>query len=45
LRALAFFDDAEQQPMPDMLVLHDWEETRAFFTAEARRLLAAGLSG
>ncbi len=44
LRALAFFDDAEQQPMPDMLVPHDWPETRAFFTAEAKRLLAAGLA-
>ena len=44
LRALAFFDDAEQQPMPYMLVPHDWEETKAYFTAEARRLLAAGLA-
>jgi hypothetical protein len=43
LRALAYFDDAEQQPMPDMLVAHDWEETRVFFTAEAKRLLAAGV--
>lgn len=43
LRALAFFDDAEQQPMPHMLAPHDWGETRAFFTAEARRLLASGL--
>lgn len=44
LRALAFFEDAEQQPVPEMLVPHDWNETKAFFTAEARRLLAAGLS-
>ena len=44
LRALAFFADAEQQPPPDMLVPHDWEETKAYFTAEARRLLAAGLA-
>lgn len=44
LRALAFFDDAEQQPMPDMLVPHHWSETKAFFTAEAKRLLAAGLA-
>jgi hypothetical protein len=25
-------------------VPHDWEETKAYFTAEARRLLAAGLA-
>jgi hypothetical protein len=43
LRALAFFDDAEQQPMPDMLVGHDWSETKAFLPAETKRLLAAGV--
>jgi hypothetical protein len=41
LRALAYFDDAEQEPAPDMLVPHDWNETRRFFTTEAARLLAA----
>ncbi len=45
LRALGFFDDAERQPMPDMLVPHDWAETKRFFTAEATRLLAAGVAG
>jgi hypothetical protein len=45
LRALAFFDDAEQQPMPEMLVPHDWENTKAFFTSEVKRFLAAGLAG
>jgi hypothetical protein len=44
LRALAFFDDAERQPMPDLLTPHDWEETKAFFIAEAKRLLAAELA-
>ncbi len=41
LRSLAYFDDAEREPMPDMLVPFDWDEARRFFTAEARRLLAA----
>ena len=44
LRALTFFDDAEQQPMPYMLLPHDWEETTAYFRAEVQRLLAAGLA-
>ncbi len=44
LRALGYFDDAERQPMPDMLVPHDWDETRRFFTGEAKRLLAAGVA-
>jgi hypothetical protein len=39
LRALTFFDDAEREPMPDMLVSFDWDEARRFFTAEATRML------
>jgi hypothetical protein len=41
LRALAYFDDAEQEPMPNMLVPFDWNEAKRFFTREAARLLAA----
>jgi len=44
LRALSYFDDAEREPMPDMLLPFDWEEAKRFFTAEATRLLAAGTS-
>lgn len=39
LRALTFFDDAEREPMPDMLVAFDWTEARRFFTGEATRIL------
>jgi hypothetical protein len=42
-RALAYFEDAEQQPMPTMLVSVNWAEVRAYCEAEARRL-ARGLS-
>jgi len=41
LRALAYFEDAESEPMPDMLIAFDWPEARRFFTAEAARLLAS----
>jgi len=44
LRALAYFEDAEREPMPDMLLPFDWDEAKRFFTAEATRLLAAGAS-
>lgn len=44
LRALAYFDDAEREPAPDMLVAFDWDEAKRFFTAEATRLLAAETS-
>lgn len=44
LRALAYFEDAEQEPMPDMLIPFDWEEAKRFFTAEATRLLADATS-
>jgi hypothetical protein len=44
IRALAYFDDAEQQPMPRMLTPVDWADVRAYCEAAARRL-ARGLSG
>jgi len=31
LKSLTFFDDAEKDPMPHMLVLLDWEEVKRFF--------------
>jgi hypothetical protein len=43
LRAVAYFEDAERQPMPDMLVPFDWEAAKSFFTAEATRMLKAEL--
>ncbi|MEQ1897763.1 MAG: nucleotidyl transferase AbiEii/AbiGii toxin family protein [Vicinamibacterales bacterium] len=36
-KALVYFDDAEAQPMPDMLVPLEWDEVRAFFEREMRR--------
>jgi hypothetical protein len=41
LRALAYFADAERQPMPDMLRPLDWSRVKAFFEGEAARLLTA----
>ncbi len=38
LRSLAFFDDAEAEPMPDVLQPVTWEEIKDFFRAEAARL-------
>ncbi len=37
-RALAYFEEAEQQPMPDMLVPVNWSEVRAYCEAAARWL-------
>lgn len=39
LKALTYFEDAEQDPMPDMLVSISWHEVKAFFTAEVPKLL------
>jgi predicted nucleotidyltransferase component of viral defense system len=44
VRALAYFEEAEHQPMPDMLVPVNWSEVRAYCEAAARRL-ARRLSG
>jgi hypothetical protein len=37
-RALAYFEDAEQQPMPTVLVPVNWAEVRGYCEAAARRL-------
>lgn len=37
-RGLTFFEDAEAEAMPDLLVAATWEEIRAFFRDEAARL-------
>lgn len=38
-KALTYFRDAEQQPMPDMLVPLTWDEVRTFFLEETPRLI------
>ena len=43
-RALAYFEDAEQQPMPRLLVPTDWADVRSYCEDAARRL-ARRLSG
>ena len=39
LKSLTYFEEAEQDPMPDMLQPLSWEEVKQFFTREAPRLL------
>jgi hypothetical protein len=39
LKSLTFFNDAEKDPMPNMLVPLDWEKVKQFFLAEVPRLL------
>jgi hypothetical protein len=41
-KSLAYFEDAERDPMPDMLAPLSWEEVKQFFHTEARRLLPSG---
>ncbi len=38
LKSLAFFDDAETEPMPRMIRSVDWAEIRRGIEAEVRRL-------
>ena len=46
-RALAYFEDAETQPMPRMLAPVEWADVRAYCEAAARRLTRrlSGLEG
>ncbi|HUY15398.1 MAG TPA: nucleotidyl transferase AbiEii/AbiGii toxin family protein [Terriglobia bacterium] len=39
LKSLTYFEEAEQDPMPDMLATLNWQEVKRFFLAEAPRLL------
>lgn len=39
LLSLTWFDDAEAEPMPEMLEPFNWEECKAFFEREARALV------
>jgi hypothetical protein len=38
LRSLSYFEDAEAEPMPEMLHAAGWDDIKAFFRAEAIRL-------
>ena len=39
LKSLTYFDDAEAEPLPRMLVPFDWAECKAFFVREARAII------
>ena len=38
-KALTYFEDAEEDPMPEMFLPVDWSEVKGFFTREVPRLL------
>jgi len=42
LKSLTYFEDAEKDPMPEMLTPLSWDEVKQFFTREALRLAATG---
>ena len=39
LKSLTYFEDAEKEPLPRMLVPFDWEECKAFFAREAHAIV------
>lgn len=39
LKSLTYFEDAETEPMPAMLEPFDWNDCKAFFVREARKLV------
>lgn len=39
LKSLTWFEDAENEPMPNMLVPFDWKECKSFFIREAHALV------
>ena len=38
LKSLTYFEEAEKDPMPDMLIPLSWEEVKQFFSSEVPRL-------
>jgi len=45
LRALAYFEDAESEPEPVMLVPYDWRDVRRYCLDQSRALLGEVLEG
>lgn len=41
LKSLTYFDDAEAEPMPRMLVPFKWKECKSFFIREAHAIILA----
>jgi hypothetical protein len=39
LKSMTYFEEADRDPMPDMLAALSWEEVKGFFSREAPRLL------
>ncbi len=39
LKSLSYFEDAEPDPMPQMLVPCRWQDVKRFFEGEVRRLM------
>jgi hypothetical protein len=39
LKSLTYFEDAEAEPPPDMLMPFDWKECKRFFVREARAIV------
>lgn len=39
LKSLTYFDDADREPMPQMLEPFDWQECKAFFVREAHAII------
>jgi uncharacterized membrane protein len=38
VRSLTYFDDAEEEAMPDMIHTYSWDQVKQFFVAESMRL-------
>lgn len=39
LKSLTYFDDAEQDPMPAMMVTLEWEDVKSLIVAEVGRFM------
>lgn len=39
IKSLTYFEDADQQPMPKMHILLDWEAVKDFFIQETRKII------
>jgi hypothetical protein len=39
LKSLTYFEDAEKEPLPRMLVPFDWKECRKFFIRETQAII------
>ena len=44
IKSLSFFEDANNDPMPEILIDIDWDKVKEFFITESKKILSNKIS-